>query len=226
MFRGFVHQFAAQCQWVLLGVCRHFVDKTFYINSVVIQVNVALKADGRTGVAHGVVNQQIGDVVGERFFRTTCVQSLEYNGVQSVFDFLRCYASKIDCPAMRMRSAVTFPRYPGPRSFCVARQGGIYRAICLLHAFTAASPAYLGFAWQLHSLANPVRLTASTKAAAQAQFVDFTLRCRQAGSFGRSGQCCLTVLGRCPHFATLRRVVHSGVHGLHNGVVLERTAVC
>ena len=82
-------QLAAQSQRVLFGLMGDFVEETFDVNRVLVQVDPAPEADRHVRVADGMVNQQVGDGVGELRLGTRRVQTLKDHRVFEVDDVLR-----------------------------------------------------------------------------------------------------------------------------------------
>ena len=63
MLGVFGHQFAAQCERVLLGRVGNFVDKALKVNRVLIQIHATPEARWHVRIAHRVIHQQRGEGV-------------------------------------------------------------------------------------------------------------------------------------------------------------------
>ena len=65
------------------------VDEAFEIDGVLVDVHAAPEARRDVRIAHGVVDQQVRDVVAERALRAAGVEALEHDRVLAVLQVLR-----------------------------------------------------------------------------------------------------------------------------------------
>ena len=84
VFRIFGHQLATEFERVLTGGLREFVDKALHVNGVLVDVYAAPEARWYVGVAHGVINQQVGNGVVAKFKFPRRVHALKDGWIHAI----------------------------------------------------------------------------------------------------------------------------------------------
>ena len=84
-----LHHLAAEFERVLPGRMRHLVDEAFEIDGVLVVVHATPEARREVRVAHGVIDQDVRDVVADLAFGAAGVEPLEGRGIASVHEPIR-----------------------------------------------------------------------------------------------------------------------------------------
>ena len=223
---GIGDQLAPKGQRVLVGSGGNFVNEALDIDRVLVQVHTAPETHRHIRVANGMVNQQIGETIGELSLRAGRIQSLEGHRVFTGHDVLRRHLRQNRLPGHSHVQPGHVPlRVQSGRHLALAR--GVEAT--LQHVFFSRPYQLDGRAWhflgQCNRLAHVVGHAAPAKAAAEVNLVHVALRLRQSRSFARGCQCGFAILGGCPDLTALRGVARGRVHGLHAGMVLVRVAI-
>ncbi len=215
------HELAPQGQRVLPGGVRDLVDEAFEVDRVLVQVHAAPEAGRHMRVAHGVVDQQVGEAVADRSLGPGRAEALVNQHVLAVLHGLR---------RDRGQDGLARDAHVQARDVAVGIHAGRELALrdrveeAVLHVFLARPDQLDGRArhrlGDLHGLGDEVAAAAPAETAAQVLLVDLALCWRQARRFGRGGERGVAVLRRDPDLAALGGPARGGVHGLHAGVVL------
>ena len=220
------HQLATQSQRILLRRMGNFVDKSFEINRVLVQVHAAPETRWHMRIAHRVIHQQRRERITNRRLWARWIEALKHYGVFAVANVLWRNESQDRLP----RDA---HRQPGDLALVIEPSGhlalGDRVEAALRHIFFARPDHLDRCAGHLLADGNghpdKVGATATPEAAAEVDFVHLALRSGQACRFRRSGQCGLAVLCRHPHLAALGRPLHRRVHRLHADMILMRVRI-
>ena len=86
------HQRAAELERVLAGGARHLVDEALHVDAVLVGVDAAPRAHRHVGVAHRVLDQQVGHGVAELRVAGLGPQALQLAPVLAVDDRRRVRA--------------------------------------------------------------------------------------------------------------------------------------
>src|SRR5215472_7648521 len=77
-------QLASKLQGILACGARHLVDEGLKPDRVLVRVDAAPEAHGNMGIAHGVLDEEVGDGIAEAPLRPTRVKPLKGSAISSV----------------------------------------------------------------------------------------------------------------------------------------------
>ncbi len=222
----FRHQLAAKLERILSGRVRELIHEALEIDRVLIVVDAAPEARRDVRVSHGMIDQQIGNVVTERAFGAAGIEPLEGRGVATVLQPRRSEGGQD-------RLAGNPHVQAGEIAVGIERTGELAlrdRMVRVLRHILFARPEKLDrgarhLLCDQHRLGDVIGPSAPAETAAEQELVHVALRDRQPRRLGGRGQRRFRILRARPHLTFVGRVDRGCVHRLHARMRLVRIAV-
>ena len=216
------HQLAPELERIDAGFLCKLVHEAFEIDGVVVDVHTPPETRIDVRVAHRMIDENVGDRVADRRFRSAGIEPREGCGIATLLQRRRSHLGKnrLARNAHVQRSQVLVLVESG-RELALGD-----RVIPAVDHVLLARPKELDRSAR-HLLGHQHRLPdvvlrgrATAESAAEERLVDLAFGDRQAACLRSGRQCLLAVLGRAPDFALVGGVARNRVLGLQRDVVL------
>src|SRR5216117_3594048 len=211
------HELAAEFKRVFPGRARHLLDEALQVYGVLVGVDAAPRSDRDVGVAHRVLDLQVGHGVAELRVAGLFPKALELAHILAFLDCARIQPGVDRLPGNADVHAEELAALVQTRGELALRN----RPVEVVRLILLAAPDQLdGYAGELlrdgDRLARVVlRAAAPAESASENVLVHLALRERQSGLLGGDGERGLRALGRHPYLGAVRGHLCRAIVGLH-----------
>src|SRR5881396_1138419 len=221
------HELAAEFKRVFPGRARHLLDEALQVHAVLVGVDAAPRSDRHVGVAHRVLDLQVGHGVAELRVAGLFPKALELANILAFLDRARIQPGVDRLPGNADVHTEELAALVQPRGELALRD----RPVEVVRLILLAAPdQFDGYAGELlrdgDRLARVVlRAAAPAESASEVELVYFARGERQSRFLAGRGERAFGALRRRPYFDLVRSDYGRAVHRLHGRVREEGRAV-